>query len=53
MAPISDIITDATLYLKKGACPLRGSMSNWLRQMQILTTNHKTGVRDPYRRVKE
>jgi hypothetical protein len=44
-------ITDAMMCLQTGAwhsCLLRGPTSSWLRQMQILTPNHRTEVGDPY-----
>jgi hypothetical protein len=34
-------------------CPLRGSTSSWLRQMQILTTYHWSEVGDFYGQVRE
>jgi hypothetical protein len=54
-APNCYIIADAMLCLQTGAwhgCPLRGSTSSWLRQIQIFTANHWTEVRDSHGRVR-
>jgi hypothetical protein len=48
-------ITEAILWGQTGAChgcPLWGSTSNSLRQMQIIWVNNWIEVRDPYRRVR-
>ena len=44
-APNLEAIADAMLCLQTGVsygCPLRGSMSNWLRQIQLITAKHWT-----------
>jgi hypothetical protein len=49
-------ITDVILDFQTGAwhgCPLRGSTSTLLRQMQILTAKYWTEVRDPCGTVME
>jgi hypothetical protein len=43
-----DVLVDRSYY----GCSLRGSVSNWLRQMQILTAKHWTEPRDPIGRVR-
>jgi hypothetical protein len=50
-APRPDTTTDAMLCLQTGAwhgSPLRDPSSSWLRQTQILKSNHWTEVRNPY-----
>jgi len=54
-APNSDTITDVMLCLQTEAyhvCLLRGSTRSQRRQVQILTANHCTEVRDCYGRVR-
>jgi hypothetical protein len=48
--PIPDIITNAILCLR--GCPLRGSTSSWLSQMQIIQPRTGRRSRDPYGKVK-
>jgi hypothetical protein len=48
--PNPNTIVDAKNFLQIGAwygCPLRGSASTWLIQMQMLTANHWTEHGDP------
>lgn len=52
--PNPDTINETILFLQTGEhhdYPLRGSISNCLRQMQILTVNNWIEVRDQYGRV--
>jgi hypothetical protein len=51
-----NIVTDAKMCLQTGAsqgCTLRSPTSSWLRQMQILTSNHWTEVGNPVVEIEE